>query len=138
MKTFLNQAINKASRERNIKKSRSLGPFASVLGQILETASQNRDLVNKILPSQPVTLFRGLTLTKTDIQDFIDIFKKKHNRDRSLQLFGFISTSFDPQIALSYTFSGICEEAKVFRKPSNPSLTQQLCEFLTPSLTEVS
>ena len=39
MKTFLNQAINKASRERNLRKSRSLGPFAAVLGQILETAS---------------------------------------------------------------------------------------------------
>ena len=26
----------------------------------------------------------------------------------------------------------------MFRKPSDPSLTQQLCEFLTPSLMEVS
>lgn len=54
-----------------------------------------------------------------------------------MSLFGFISTSFELQIALNYAFDGICEEAKVIQKPTEPSLISKICEFLQPDLLKV-
>ena len=73
MQTFINKSLNKASREKNLTKSKTLGPFAAVLGQIVQSAAENRDVINKITPLSPVNLFRGLTLTKQEISEFIDI-----------------------------------------------------------------
>lgn len=98
MESFLYKRINQISREKDISSIETLGPFAVVLGRIIEQAQRNR--IDKI--NGPFEVYRGIALPRHTLESWKQL--KKINLD------GFSSTSRNIEAATSFAVRAETDE----------------------------
>jgi hypothetical protein len=117
METWVQEAINTASRNGDRSKIATLGPFCMIMGDIMSLAPKFRtELEPRVFSHSGVTLYRGSTQSHAQIEELKfaacpDIHPQtgipvNRNRDTddhgniiALNLYGFISTSVDREFA---------------------------------------
>ena len=83
----------------------TMGPFAFLLQQILYFAPSKRSDIDTFKFESFVYLYRGASLTLSQIQEYEALIgkKDKHGYGRTVALKGFISCSLDPNVAERYS-----------------------------------
>ena len=66
--------LTESVRSRDMSKSKTLGPYAKVLGDIFQRASKNRKELPPVVASNPISIFRGDSLTPKEIQFMLDLY----------------------------------------------------------------
>lgn len=96
-KSFLFSTVNAASRNGDVSKIDTLGPYAQALNRIIQYAGYNRDDIDKE-DLRGMDLYRGLSLTEFQIQRYREAAKSGD----VIKLFGYSSCSKDIRIAFEY------------------------------------
>jgi hypothetical protein len=67
MESFIFRVLNESTRNADESKITTMGPYARVLGYVIQHASRNRSDFETFRFQKEVELYRGLALTKDEI-----------------------------------------------------------------------
>ena len=91
--------IQKANREGDKSKVKTIGPFCKVLGQIIQFTAENRQDIQPVSEENPMTLYRAGFLPLSDVEKL----KEKMNENLDVKLWGHTSTTQDLSQAINHT-----------------------------------
>lgn len=84
MESFIPYCLNKASREKDFKKIKTMGPYATAIGVIIGWAQESRCNGHR---DHAHNIYRGLGYSSKQIQTFRDA----KNEGTDINLLGFLS-----------------------------------------------
>ena len=101
MESFVFSQMNKATRDKDFTKIEIFGPFASILGYIIQVAGLNHP--EKL--SRQFEVYRGMVRHEEDLEEF--------QLNNIVSLKGFTSTSLNKQVAINFLSEAINEPNKI-------------------------
>ena len=97
MESFIYDAMNRASREKDKSKIEYYGAFAAALSYIIYSANENRKSGDKLKGN--TYLYRGLKMKKSQIDEY--------KAGAKIDLIGYTSTTKEFEIAHKFAFDNL-------------------------------